>query len=199
MTGSDRTALSTLRALADGRHRAEFYRMWGSGHSAGLAHPAILEMMGPRQSRPTESIRQWLLDGTGKGMGIDELVVSGEGRFEDFERALLAFGAEAGKLDEAFRLLADFYTSKHTLMLRVKKDLTYPLVTGLAAWFIALLPLLILGQTAAYLIIPLGGAAWILLGSGAMIAAVAARYGRRPALARARHGSRARRRRVRAP
>lgn len=186
MTRSGRTARSALRALDDGRHRAEFYRMWASGHSAGLAHPSILEMMGPRESQPTESIRRWLLDGTGKGMGIDDLVASGGERFEDFERALLAFGAEAGKLDEAFRLLGDFYTSKHTLMLRVKKDLTYPLVTGLAACFIAPLPLLFFGHIAAYLIISLAGAAWILLGSGAMIAAVAARYGRRPAMARAR-------------
>lgn len=160
--------------------------MWASGHSAGLPHPAVLEMMGPRESQPTESIRRWLLEGTGKGMGIDEVVQSGGERFEDFERALLAFGAEAGTLDEAFRLLGDFYTSKHTLMLRVKKDLTYPLVTGLAACFIAPLPLLVLGHTAAYFAIAVAGAAWILLGSGAMITAASKRYGRRPAMARAR-------------
>src|SRR5262245_61936936 len=38
--------LEGLRALDDGRHRAEFYRMWRAGYSAGFTHPKSLETMG---------------------------------------------------------------------------------------------------------------------------------------------------------
>lgn len=180
------TALSALRDLDDGRHRAEFYRMWASGQGAGLTHPAILETIGPRESRRTEAIRQWLLRGTRRGVGIADLVRPADAPFDDFERALLAFGDEAGHLDEALRLLGDLYTSKHRLMLRVKKELAYPLVTAVAACFIGPVPLLVFGQPFAYLVVAGGGAAWVLLGSGALIAAVAARFARQPAFARAR-------------
>lgn len=180
------SALSAFRALDEGRHRAELYRMWAQGHRAGLSHPASLEAMGARESPATERARQWLLRGTGRGVGIDDLVRPADAPFEDFERALLAFGDEAGALDDALRLLGDFYTSKHRLMLEVRKQLAYPLFTGLAACFIAPLPLLFFQETGLYLITALAGVAWILLGSGALVAAIAARFGRAPALARAR-------------
>lgn len=161
--------------------------MWASGHHAGLTHPAILETMGPRESAPTEAIRSWMLEGTRGGESVADRVKAGGDRFEDFERSLLTFGDEAGQLDQALRLLGDFYTRKHRLMLHVKKELAYPVVTGLAACFIAPLPILIVvGNAGAYLAAALTGVALVLLGGGALIAAVATRYGRRPAMARAR-------------
>lgn len=176
-----------FRALEDGRHRAELYRMWARGHDAGLAHPASLEMMGERESPPAEKARQWLLRGTRRGVGIADAVRPADAPFEDLERALLTFGDESGHLDDALRLLGDFFTAKHRLMLQVKKELTYPLFTGIAACFIAPLPILFLGGPAfAYIVTALAGVAWILLGAGALITAVATRFGRKPALARAR-------------
>lgn len=179
------TAIAALRALDDGRHRAELYRMWASGHNAGLTHPAILETMGPRGSPPTEDIRKWLLEGTREGRGLSDLVRTGGARFEAFERSLLTLGDEAGRLDEVLRQLGDFYTRKHQLTLWVKKQMAYPLVTGLAACFVAPLPLLVFGSPVAYLATAFGGVALALLASGGLIAAAAARYGRKPALARA--------------
>jgi type II secretory pathway component PulF len=179
-------ALAAFSALDDGRHRAEFYRMWTVGHSAGFPHPKSLETMGRRPSPDTERVRKWLLDGTTRGRSIAELLRSGGARFEEFERALLTQGEESGRLDDALRLLGEFYTKKHQLMLWVKKKMAYPLFTALAACFIAPLPLLFMGRTVAYVVFAFAAAALLLGASGGLIAAVAARYGRKPPLARAR-------------
>jgi type II secretory pathway component PulF len=175
-----------MRTLDDGRHRAEFYRMWRAGYSAGFTHPKSLEVMGPRGSKITETIRNWILDGTKKGRGLAELVRTGAAPFEDFERALLTSGEESGRLDDALRLLGDFYTAKHKLMLWVKKKMAYPFFTLLAACFIAPFPLFWFGHTALYVLSAFGGVALLLLYSASIVAAVAASHGRQPPMARAR-------------
>ena len=172
--------------LDESRHRAEFYRMWAAGHGAGLTHPASFEAMGVRESRAVEGMRQWLLSGTRRGSDLTTLVRSGAGRFEELDRALLTLGDESGRLDGALRLLADFHTRKHQLMLWVKKKMAYPVITLLAACFVAPLPLLVAGNTRGYLSLALAGVLVLVLNSSALLAATAARYGRRPPLARAR-------------
>lgn len=143
--------------------------------------------MGPRQSPVTEDIRAWLLEGTGRGRGVAELVKSGGNRFEEFERALLTVGEESGRLEDALRLLGEFYTMKHQLMLSVKNKMAYPLFTGLFGSFIAPLPLLfVYGNITAYFATAFGTALLLVLSAGGIVAAVAARYGRKPPLARAR-------------
>ncbi len=179
-------ALSAFRALDDGRHRAEFYRMWRVGHSAAFTHPKSLETMGPRESPGTEDARSWLLAGTKRGRGIAELVRTGGSRFDEFERAILMLGEESGSLDGALGSLADFFTKKHQLMLWVKKQMAYPLFTGVAACFIAPLPLLFFGNATAYFVGAGASAGLLLAGSGAIVTAVAASYGRKPPMARAR-------------
>lgn len=170
----------------DSRHRAEFYRMWAAGHSAGLTHPASLENMGARESAAVEDMRRWLLAGTRRGGDLAALVKTGGARFEDFERGLLTLGAESGRLDRALQLLAVFYTKKHQQMLWIRKKMVYPAFTLIAACFVAPLPLLVAGNTTAYVLIAVSGVALIILNSTAITAAAAARYGRRPPLARAR-------------
>lgn len=182
MTG----VFAAFRALDDGKHRAEFYEMWRTMYAAGFTHPKALETMGARPSPLTEQARQWLLHGTTRGRSIAELVKAGGSRFEEFERALLTLGEESGRLEQCLRLLARFYARKHQLMLWVKKKMAYPFFTGLFACLIAPLRLLVLGHERLYVVLAGSGAAAILLGSGAIIAATSAHYGRKPALARAR-------------
>ncbi|HVZ48612.1 MAG TPA: type II secretion system F family protein [Gemmatimonadaceae bacterium] len=179
-------ARAALRALDDGRARAEFYDMWRTMHAAGFAHPKAFETMGPRPSAPTEQARAWLLAGTALGDSITRLVTAGGARFEAFERSLLALGDESGQLEECLRLLADFYRRKHQLMRWVKKKMAYPFFTGLFACVIAPLQLLFFGHERLYVAIAGGGVAAIMLGAGSIIAATSARYGRTPALVRAR-------------
>ncbi len=178
--------LAAFRELDDGRHRAELYRMWAAGHSAGFAHPKSLELMGERESPRTEAVRQHLLRGTGRGNDLASLVRTTSEPIDEFEAALITLGEESGQLDDALRLLGDFYTRKHQLMLWVKMQMAYPLITALAACFVAPLPLLVFGHTGAYLGMALSGVALLLLGSHTIIAMAATRYGRKPPLARAR-------------
>ncbi len=178
--------LSAYRALDDSRHRAEFYRMWRAGQSAGLTIPHALEVMGPRESPPSEAARRWLLDGTTKGRGVADLVRAGGARFEQFERSLLTLGEETGSLDDALRLLADFYTKKHTLMLWVQKQMAYPFFTTLMACFIAPLQLLFFGSARAYVLAAGSGVCALFVAGGALVNAAARYYGNKPPLARAR-------------
>jgi type II secretory pathway component PulF len=71
-------------------------------------------------------------------------------------------------------------------MLWVKKKMAYPFFTGLAACFIAPFPLLFFGHVKSYVVAAFGAAALLLLSAGGVVASVAASFGRRPPLARAR-------------
>jgi len=180
------TFISAFRALDDGRHRAEFYRMWRAGQSAGLTLPHTFETMGPREAPHAEAARRWLLEGTTKGRGITDLVRTGGARFEQFERSLLTLGEESGSLDGALRLLADFYTKKHKLMLWVKKQMAYPFFTALFAAVIWPLQILLFGDPRVYALLAGGSVAAILLAGGSIVGATARYFGNKPRLARAR-------------
>lgn len=180
------TPFAAWRTFDDSRDRAEFYRMWRTGYAAAFTHPKTFETMGPRAHVRVEELRQWLLSGTQRGRDVAELVRSGATRFEDFERALLPLGEESGTLDHMLRILADFYMKKYKLMLWVKKKMAYPFFTALFACLIAPLQLLLFGHERAYFVIAGSGIVAILLGANLIVAAVAAHYGRKPALARAR-------------
>ncbi len=177
---------SAWRQLDDGRDRSEFYRLWRAATSAGFTIPKAMETMGVRPAPQVEDIRQWLLDGTRRGDGVAHLVRTGRPRFDAFERALLLLGDEAGRLEPSLALLAEFYARKHRLMLAVRKQMAYPLFTGMFATFIAPFPLLFFGNVAAYLaVVAMGLAAWMFAG-GAIVHGFANRYGRQPAFVRAR-------------
>ena len=160
--------------------------MWRAGAAAGFTVPKTLETMGPRGAPHVEELRLWLLDGTREGKDVAQLVRLGRTRFDAFESAMLMLGDESGTLENSLRLLADFYARKHRLMLAVRKQMAYPLFTGIFATLIAPFPLLYFGHTLAYLAtVTVGLAGWILSG-GAIVVAFANRYGRKPALVRAR-------------
>lgn len=160
--------------------------MWRAGASAGFTVPKILETMGPRGAPHVEAARQWLLNGTRRGEGVGALVKRGGARFESFERSLLALGDESGSLEESLRLLADFYARKHRQMLSVRKQMAYPIFTGICATFIAPFSLLYFGHVGAYIaIVSAGLASWV-LGGGAIVLAAANWYGRKSPLVRAR-------------
>jgi type II secretory pathway component PulF len=105
---------------------------------------------------------------------------------EPFEKALLTMAEESGKLDEVLEQLAEFHFSQYKLILKVKKWLSYPMFTSLAAIFIGPLPLVFRGQTSAYWMSVLGGLAlWAAVG-GVIFGRLARWYQMRPAFVRAR-------------
>ena len=178
--------LSAWKLLDDGRDRSEFYRMWLSGASAGFTVPKILALMGPRSAPHVEKARQWILDGTTRGDDVATVIKRGGARFESFERSLLILGDESGTMEQSLRLLAEFYQKKYQLMLVVRKQMAYPLFTGIIATFVAPFSLLYFGHVAAYAgTVALGLAGWVVSG-GAIVLWAANRYGRKPPLVRAR-------------
>jgi type II secretory pathway component PulF len=180
------TFLSAYRQLDDGRHRAEFYRMWRAAAHAGFTNEKALIALGKRGEPHVEEMRAWLLDGARRGQRVTYLVNTGGKRFEPMERALLVLGEESGTFVETLQLLADFYHSKHRLILWVKKQMAYPMFTLLCMVFIAPFPLLYFGHVRAYAgFVITGTLAWI-TASGSLVLAVAQSYGKRPPLVRAR-------------
>ena len=178
--------LAAYRQLDDGRHRAEFYRMWRAAAHAGFPHDKSLQTIGGRSAPHVEEMRAWLLDGARRGQRITYLVKTGGKRFEPMERAVLTLGEETGTIVESFQLLADFYHAKHRLILWIKKQMAYPMFTALCMVFIAPFPLLYFGQVRAYAgFVITGCVAWVTTG-GSLVLAVAQSYGKRPTLVRAR-------------
>ncbi len=178
--------IAAYRALDDGRHREEFYRMWRAAVHAGLTNEHALKTIGRRGAPHVEEMRDWLLDGARRGQRVTYLVRTGGKRFEPMERAILVLGEETGTFEEALHLLAQFYQSKHKLILWIKKQMAYPMFTALCMVFIAPFPLLYFGQTLAYVgFVTTGCVAWITSG-GSFLMMMAQRYGARPELVRAR-------------
>jgi type II secretory pathway component PulF len=177
--------LALLKSFDDGRDRAEFYRGWRMGLSAGLSHPMILSKSVARGGL-VGTIRDHLLEGTSKGKDIAALVRSGARYFEPFEAALLTMGEESGKLEEMLTHLADFHTRQYKMILKVKKWLSYPLFVSLFAVVILPIPLLFWGQMTAYWVATISGLLLWFAFAGLAIGRLAQRYQRRPQFVRAR-------------
>ena len=181
------TLLHAFRELDDARHKAELYRAWHTAQRAGFGHERAMGMLaGHGAGTAAGRVREHVAAGAAAGRSLAELTRSGGTRFEPFEAALLVAGEESGTLEQSLRLLADYFASKNRTLMWVKAKLTYPFVTGLAATFIAPLPLVFAGRGGAYGAIVLAGlAAWLVFGGSALVA-VARRFANRPALVRAR-------------
>jgi type IV pilus assembly protein PilC len=167
-------------AIADAKARAEFYRMWHAGQRMGATHPHILDTMGARtESREVESLRALLLEGTRRRETLATILQAHPGAFHPLEKALLVAGEEAGTLEQALNALATHYRAEHRLLLKVWSKLTYPLITSFLAFFIAPLPLLVIGNTSGYITsATIGVAGWYSFG-GAVVVALAGRYASR--------------------
>ncbi len=178
--------LSAYRALDDGRHRTEFYRMWRTAVHAGFTNEKALKTIGRRHAPHVEEMREWLLDGARRGQRVTYLVRTGGKRFEPMERAILVLGEETGTFEQSLQLLADFYQAKHRLILYIKKQMSYPMFSALCMVFIAPFPLLYFGQAAAYIgFVATGCIAWVTAG-GSFLMMMARRYGATPAMVRSR-------------
>jgi type II secretory pathway component PulF len=160
--------------------------MWHAAESAGFTVPAAMETMGVRSSPGVEALRLWLRAGTSAGQGLGDLARADTQHLDDVERALLEVGAESGTVQRSLQLLGDYHSARHRMMLRVSKQMTYPLFTGLCATVIAPIPLLVAGRYTTYLVLVTAGLlAWLAAG-GALVQAAANHFGRAPALVRAR-------------
>lgn len=179
------TLLALMRSFDDGRDRAEFYRGWRMGLSAGLSHPMILSKSLARGGIAGR-IREYLLEGTSRGEDVAGLARRAPQLFEPFESALLAMGEESGQLDSMLTHLADFHTRQYKVILAVRKWMSYPLFVSLFAVVALPLPLVFQGKVGAYWVAAISGlVVWFVTG-GAVFAGLAQRYQHRPQFVRAR-------------
>jgi len=129
------TVLGALRGLDESRHRAELYRAWGIGLAAGLSPNVVLDQMGSIAFPAVEEARRYLVVGTGQGKSVTALVKARPKLFAPFEGAVLAAGDESGTLNQALRLLTDYFSADFKRCLAVRNALGYPIFLGLVASF----------------------------------------------------------------
>jgi type II secretory pathway component PulF len=107
--------------------RAEFYFQLAQFLSAGVDLNHALRHL--RQNATGRSYRETsgqLLEQIGRGRTFCEALKGAQKSLPSFDLALLKAGEESGRLDRAFRLLADYYRKQAELFRQVIGGLAYP-------------------------------------------------------------------------
>jgi type II secretory pathway component PulF len=163
------------------RHKAEFYRMWHTGYSAGLPHGEVLRQMGDfRRSATVHRLRDVLLRGTERRQTILQTIEAHDSLVIPFEAALLELGEEAGQLEDVLKLLGGYFEAEHRMMLSVKKALAYPMTSAVAVAFIAPFPVLYFGDAQRYVITVVVELIAAMMFGGTLLATVARWFGGQP-------------------
>jgi type II secretory pathway component PulF len=159
--------------------RAGFYHQLGQLSGAGLGLIRALEEL--KRRPPDHSYREpieRLLDQIANGTTLTEGVQHCGHWLPAFDIALLQAGEQSGRLEAAFRLLADYYTDRARLARQMIGDLAYPVfLLHFAVFIFPFAQLFTSGNWAVYLrqtlgiLIPLYGVV------GLMIFAAQSRHG----------------------
>ena len=161
------TLLAAHRAVVDAERRAAFYRSWHAAQRMGATSFDALEQYGMKfGAGKTEQVRVHLSQQADKRATLaDSLKRLPAGLMAPFEMSLIRMGEETGTLDAALRMLADWYTGQHKLLVRLWARSTYPLFLTLFAAIALPLPLVFLGQANRYFATAGAGVlAWWMLG-----------------------------------
>jgi type IV pilus assembly protein PilC len=107
--------------------RAEFYQQLGQLTAAGIGLPAALQHL--RQNPPSRSYAKPtgdILERLTQGYTFSESLKGLGSWLPEFDVALIQAGEHSGRLDNCFRLLADYYTDRARLARQLISDLAYP-------------------------------------------------------------------------
>ena len=107
--------------------RAQFYYQIGQLTGAGIGIPGALEQL--HRSPPAPSYRKpirQLLEHLSNGYTLSESLQALGSWLPAFDVALLHAGEHSGRLEECFRLLAEYYTDRARIARQVIGDLLYP-------------------------------------------------------------------------
>jgi type II secretory pathway component PulF len=133
--------------------RSEFYRQLAQLTSAGLGLIAGLQQL--QQHPPARSYRdpiRRLLADLHSGCTFSDALQRLGNWLPEFDLALIRAGEHSGRLDAAFRLLADYYGERLRMSRQMLTDLLYPLALFHFAVFIFPFPALFLtGNWIGYL------------------------------------------------
>jgi len=135
--------------------RAELFRQLAQLTSAGIGIIPALEQI--QRGPPARSYReplQRLLDELGRGATVAESLQH-LSWLPAFDLALIEAGERSGRIDTCFRMLADYYNERATIVRQMIVDLMYPVfVFHLAVFVVTFLEFLWSGP---WLLILLGG------------------------------------------
>ena len=134
--------------------RAEFYFQLAQFLSSGVDLNHALRHLGKNASgRKYREASEHLLEQIGRGCTFCEALGSSQKTLPPFDLALLKAGEESGRLDRAFRLLADYYRKQAELLRQLIGGLAYPAFLLHSAVFILPFPELFLtGDLRGYLV-----------------------------------------------
>lgn len=129
------TVLGALRELDESRQRAELYRAWSVGLAAAMPPSIVLDQMGPIAFPSVEEARRYLVVGTGLGKSVAALVKARPKLFAPFEGAVLTAGDDSGMINDAVRLLTEYFSGEHKRRLAIRNAMGYPVFAGVVLAF----------------------------------------------------------------
>ncbi len=185
--------------------RAELYHQLAQLTSAGIGLIQALEQL--QRNPPSRSFREPLrlqLEKIKQGSTFTDSLLATSGWLPEFDIALIEAGEHSGRIDECFRLLADYYHERARLTKQAISQLVYPvgLIHFAALVFLIIIPFAGSQFNASLAMLLLKAAltlAPVYLGAALLIYALQSRHGERwrafmetlfrfvPLLGRARH------------
>ncbi len=164
-------------------HRAEFYHQLAQLTSAGIGLVQALEQL--QRNPPNRSFREPLrrqLEKIKSGSTFTDSLLATSGWLPAFDIALIEAGEKSGRIDDCFRLLAEYYHERARITKQAVSQLTYPvgLVHVAVLVFLIIVPfagsqfnasLTLLALKAALVLAP------IYVGTALMIYAFQSRHG----------------------
>ena len=125
--------------------RANLYYKLATLVDAGIPILRALDMGAEGSHRPLRKalrdVRHWV----SKGMGLAESMGRHQRIFGEFDRVLIDAAETSGRLEECFKMLADWYQFLGRMRNMILAGLTYPLFILHAAAFVPGIPGLVLG------------------------------------------------------
>ena len=123
--------------------RAELYHQLSQLTSAGIGIIQALEQL--QRNPPNRSFREPLrlqVEKIRKGGTFSESLLATSGWLPEFDISLIEAGERSGRLDESFRLLADYYHERARILKQTLSQLVYPagLIHVAAVVFLVVLP-----------------------------------------------------------
>ena len=123
--------------------RAEFYHQLAQLTSAGIGLIQALEQL--QRNPPSGAFREPLrlqLQKIKSGITFTESLLATSGWLPEFDIALIEAGEKSGRIDQCFRLLAEYYQERARITKQVISQLVYPvgLVHVAALVFLIVLP-----------------------------------------------------------
>jgi len=124
--------------------RAELYHQLAQLTSAGIGLVQALEQL--QRNPPGRSFREPLrlqLEKIKQGSTFTDSLLATSGWLPEFDIALIEAGERSGRLDDCFRLLADYYHDRARITKQTISQLVYPvgLIHFAAVVFLIVLPL----------------------------------------------------------